>query len=208
MGPSSPGRGGLACADRSRIREPVGCLARAGLAPLRTDPARRPELRALLGAHVLESDVTIVGDDEPGERLRLDLEVVERESGRAVPGARVSVYQTDDRGDYAPEAGRAGEGAENPRLFGFARTDAVGRATIRSVLPGAHRGTRNARRVHVRIDRAGTEAYGTTICLDVDPPPDDEIREEAARGQVVLAQVRAEAGAARSHARVALPTPP
>ena len=122
-----------------------------------------------------------------------------------MPGNRVYLYQTDDKGDYAPEADRPGAGAENPRLFAYVRTDAEGRATIRTILAGPYRGTRVTRHMHLHISRAMATAYGTAIYFDTDPPPDEELRQDAARGRVVVAPLEKVEMAQRARAKIPVP---
>jgi len=186
---------------------PSDALREPAFAPLRRDPAMRAELRELLSAHARESEVDLVAPDEPGSRLRLTVGVTDRESGEPLTGVRVHVHQTDAQGDYAPEAEEPGGGSGNPRLFAYLRTDAHGRVTLRSVLPGPYRGTRAARHVHLRVDRPGAAAFGTAIYFDADPPPDEELRAEEASGRIIVVPLDLDGETWRARARLRVPRP-
>jgi protocatechuate 3,4-dioxygenase beta subunit len=115
----------------------------------------------------------------------------------------VYLYHADERGHYA-EGGQPGSNADNPRLFAFVRTDARGRARLRSIVPGAY-GRDGLRHVHLVIDREGGAEYGTTIFFEPDAPPSAELREEAAREGAHAVRLEPEGDAARARARIELP---
>jgi hypothetical protein len=184
---------------------PSDILREPAFAAIRRDPAKRKELRALLAANCRESKVAMVAQDEAGKRLQLQIEVVDRESGKPLAGTRMFLYHTDDQGDYAPEATEAGGGSDNPRLFAYVRTDAQGRAEVQSIMPGSYRGTRIVRHIHLVIDRDATAAFGTGIYFDTDPAPDEEIRTEAAQGRVCIAELEKVGDVHKANAQIRVP---
>lgn len=103
------------------------------------DPAHRtlratPEFRALMREHLTASNLNLVAADEPGTPLEVTGRVLDTE-GNPIEGARIHVYQTDDRGYYGIEES---DDSANPRLYGYLRTGPDGRYTYRTVRPGAY----------------------------------------------------------------------
>ena len=184
---------------------PSQVLHETGFKPFRDDPTRRAELRKLLGAHARESSVKMVADDEKGERMLLELEIVDKETSKPLADTRVYLYHTDAEGDYVPDAESPGGGSENPRLFAFVRSDSTGIATIASILPGSYRGTDSPRHIHLLVDREETSAYGTGIYFDTDKSLDDELREEAASGRIAAVKIKADEIPHRAHAKIQVP---
>ncbi len=185
--------------------KPSAALHEPALASLRSDPTLRAELRALLATHARESEIELVSPEEPGRRLDLELELLEADTDARLGERRVYLYQTDDAGDYAPEVQQAGGGSDNPRLFGFVLTDPEGRARLRTVLPGAYRGTQNPRHVHVHVARDGGTEYGTGIYFDTEPRPDRELLDDAARGRVVIVPLVEQGGSLHARATIRVP---
>lgn len=100
-------------------------------AALRADEPSRRSLSALLRRHAVQSRLTMVAADEPGEPMLL-LGEVRDAAGRPLPGARVLVYHTDSRGLYS------NTGDDNPRLFAWLRTDGDGCFAVRTIRPAAY----------------------------------------------------------------------
>ncbi len=186
-------------------KHPSLALRDPAFKPFRDDPSRRAELRKLLGAHACESNVEMVAADEKGERILIELEVVDKETSKPLADTRVYLYHTDAEGDYVPEADGPGGGSENPRLFAFVRTDSDGCATIASILPGSYRGTQAPKHIHLEVDRADSRIYGTGIYFESDTAPDDELRDEAASGRISAVRLKSDESPYRAHARIQVP---
>jgi protocatechuate 3,4-dioxygenase beta subunit len=77
-------------------------------------------------------EVTIVGPDEPGERLVVE-GIVTGSDGKPVEGAIVYVYHTDAGGHYSQD--RSGDTA---RLCALMRTGADGRYRYRTIRPASY----------------------------------------------------------------------
>ncbi len=152
-------------------------LADERAAALLRDPAGRRALKGWLREHPAEGALELVAASEPGERLLVHARVVDPDTGAPVAGAAVHVYQTDAGGIYAPaDAG----GDDNPRLFGYVRTDAEGAFRVRTIVPGGYPGTRIPRHVHWEIRAEDREVARGEICFADDPRLDDEARRECA----------------------------
>lgn len=113
------------------LPRPWDTLSDPSFQGLLRDDAARASLRARLDPRPALGELVLVTPGEEGEPFVLS-GTVRDSSGSAVPGAIVSLYQTDAAGWYAPGTTEA----QNPRLFGSLRTDSQGRYRIRTVLPG------------------------------------------------------------------------
>ncbi len=80
------------------------------------------------------SRLTVAKEAEPGERLVLEVEVVD-DDGKPVAGARAHVYQTDVTGQYTRE--RAMD-EPHARLAGWVTCDRAGRFELRTIRPGGY----------------------------------------------------------------------
>ena len=98
----------------------------------------------------LSSSVTLARADEPGPRMLLTIVLVDA-SDKPVPNAVVYAYHTDARGSYGPGGNR------DPRIFGYARSDASGRLTLDTIKPGPYPEGGTAAHVHVHVAAAGRE---------------------------------------------------
>ena len=170
------------------LPRPSRVLVEAAWEPIRREPETRRQLWSLLRDHARESEIEMVAADEPGRRLELTLEFRDRDSGKPLIDRVVSLYHTDDAGDYTPEATSAGGGADNPRLFACGRTDADGRLRVHTIVPGHYRGTQAPRHIHLGLQRPDQAAYGTGIYFESgENGLDEELREERAQGRVFAA---------------------
>lgn len=98
-------------------------------------------------------EVTLAGDDEPGERLVVE-GTLRDGAGKPVEGALVYVYQTDAAGYYAPR----GEDQSVARLCGHMRTGKDGRYRIHTIRPGSYPGGRIPAHIHYVVTVAGDES--------------------------------------------------
>jgi hypothetical protein len=93
----------------------------------------RASVRRILEEGVRESSITMVDPDEAGEALVVE-GVVRDAAGEPVAGAVVYVFHTDRTGVYS----EGGMDEDNPRLFGYMKTDAQGRFRYRTIRPGLY----------------------------------------------------------------------
>jgi protocatechuate 3,4-dioxygenase beta subunit len=186
------------------LEQPSRVLADPAFERMRNDPQQRAKLRELLGKHVRESKLVMVDKDEPGERMNLEMELVDA-SGAPVANAIVYAYHTDAEGDYAPDAGQPGGGSDNPRLFCYLRSDSKGRVYAESVVPASYRGTDVTQHIHFHVDREGKRHYGSGIYFNTHGNLDEELRTDAEAGVIFLADLEKKDNATRVTARVRLP---
>jgi len=98
------------------------------------------------------SDITLVTDDEPGDRLVVDGRVLGRDRVTPVRNAKVYVFHTDAAGYYSEHRSMDNT---NPRLCGILRTDEQGRYRFTTVRPGRYATGGPAPHVHYEVTPAG-----------------------------------------------------
>lgn len=127
------------------------------------------------------SEVTMVGEDEPGERIEVQVTVVGPDE-KPLAGAVVYIFATDDKGLYHPTI----EGEQTPRIFGTIVMNEEGQGVFRTIRAGPYPGTRNPRHIHMDV-RSGDLRLAVPhyAVFDDDPllfePQNAEPREEAVR---------------------------
>ena len=159
-----------------------------------------PRFREIIKRHAEESKVTMVTPQEPGERLRVRMRLVEKD-GAASVGALVYLYHTNARGDYGPNDANiplAGSDNQYARLFCYAVTDSEGAIEIQTIRPGGYPQSTTPEHIHLRITTRSGQSYGAEIWFDDDPRVNREAREEAARNRIVICPVAVDARSHRS----------
>lgn len=146
-------------------------------AMLRSDE-HRMDVARLLRDHPATGRVAIVTPDEPGEPMVI-LGTVRDEAGEPVAGALIRVFHTDAAGWYVPGT----TNSQNPRLFGWLRTDQQGRYRVRTIMPGAYADAASMpMHVHFEVRAEGFEPVGGvrgSVYFDDDPRLDAANRSEA-----------------------------
>jgi protocatechuate 3,4-dioxygenase beta subunit len=127
--------------------------------PEKPDRARRKFLRdlaiaiPLLPVARLEAGTwraSLVGDDEPGERLHVSGSVVGPD-GKPASGVRLNVYHTDAEGYYT----RPVSDPRRARIRGSIGTSTDGQYLFRTILPGHYPQSRIPKHIHVHVLAAG-----------------------------------------------------
>jgi hypothetical protein len=111
---------------------PMKVVSDTCLAPLLADSAWRLQVHDLLRRHAWEDSAVMVRPDEPGERIRLKIRLVDG-SGKPVPRAVVELLQAD----VNAALGASGD-VSNPGIFACLRTGDSGQAQVETVRPGTH----------------------------------------------------------------------
>lgn len=101
------------------------------------------------GPRTAAASATIVGPDEPGERLVLSGAIYGPDGRTPLQGVTVYVYQTDVRGLYNPE-GRFGV---PHRILGYAVSDESGRYQFHTIKPGIYPNRTTPAHVHMTVCR-------------------------------------------------------
>lgn len=149
--------------------------------------------RALREAAVKHSvnKLNLVTDDEPGERIRIETRVVDKD-GNPVAGALVLVFNTDIKGRYHPEI----EGEEVPKIFGFLVSDKDGKLSFTTIRPGPYPGTRNARHIHVAVRAGDLRLAAPGYVVFDDDPLLKEAQNAEARGEAIRIKMKSVEGKA------------
>lgn len=92
---------------------------------------------------------TLAPPSEPGTRLVVKGQVFDPSGTKPVAGVIVYAYHTDAAGVYNKP------GVREPRLRGWARTDAQGRFELRTIRPGSYPGRRDPAHIHFEVWGAG-----------------------------------------------------
>ena len=186
------------------MRRMTPCLALA-LAVLAAPLLAREPSRIAPEDAPSSADVATAG--EPGDRLEVAGVVYAADGRTPIPGASVSVYQTDAKGYDRPDDAM---GNRDPRLRALLRTDARGRYAFRTVRPGSYPATRVPKHIHYEVTAAGHGTRIFEIVFEDDPFVGEAVRAAAARpgSFYSLRPVRAGAsGAGRVEQDVVLPGP-
>lgn len=147
---------------------PERVLVDKDLWPLREDPDTRPRLVALSEKFTKSHHVVLTEPTEPGRAIRLRGRVVDMESGDPLPGTLIRFSHTDASGEYRPGMD-AGQGAGNPRLWGFARSDDEGRFIVDTIMPERYVGASVPRHVHYRVWAEKRAVMDSECFFDEDP---------------------------------------
>ncbi len=169
----------------------VGELYREAIyRPLFWDSELRKELRALLSQHPEEGFLSIAGEKEKGEKIRVS-GVIRDQENRALAGAVLYFFAVDAEGLYAPEFRKPGYGSNNPRLFGYVKTDDKGRFEFETIRPPSYIGIQNIRHIHYSVrTQEGKRKEGEFI-FNKDPEPTERQRKWAERvGFQIVEEVR------------------
>ncbi len=141
---------------------PARTLQEAAFQPLR--PQRR--FREALRAATWGSSTLLVLDDEPGTRLAIAGTIVDA-AGAPVAGALLYLWHTDAAGTYAPDS----MDEQNPRLYGFVRSDARGTFSLRTIRPAPYRGQEGGveQHIHGLVTTADGRRYVARLGFADDP---------------------------------------
>lgn len=141
---------------------PARTLQEAAFQPLR--PERR--FREALQAAAWGSSTLLVLDDEPGTRLAITGTIVDA-AGAPVAGALLYLWHTDASGTYAVDS----MDEQNPRLYGFVRSDERGTFSLRTIRPAAYRGQEGGieQHIHGLVTTADGRRYVARLGFTDDP---------------------------------------
>jgi len=110
----------------------------------------------------LKNEITIVNDNEPGEKLLVKGNIID-EDGKPVNGAAIFAYQTDVNGIYSEQ------GSNNPRIKGYLKSGNNGEFLIHTIIPGSYPESRNPKHIHFEIKKEGFKDSFFEIVFEGDP---------------------------------------
>ncbi|MGE4062053.1 MAG: hypothetical protein AB7E79_01685 [Rhodospirillaceae bacterium] len=105
---------------------------------------------------------------ERGDRMVIRGVAMDKDR-KPIPDASVYIYHTDAQGRYNDTEPRPGFGGESPRLFGYMRTDSVGRYVYGNVRPAAYPGLTLPAHVHFVVQADGFQPRVFELWFDGDP---------------------------------------
>ncbi len=118
--------------------------------------------------------ITLAADDEPGQRLTIYGQVIDRQTGEPVPFAHVFLYHADANGEYQPVDP---DDESTARLSGEVVTGEDGQFVVQTIVPREYDQPGN-RHIHLHYIRAdGYDDLGGVILFENDV--NDEIRQWA-----------------------------
>jgi protocatechuate 3,4-dioxygenase beta subunit len=152
------------------------------------------ESAAFVATHEI-TDSQIAPPWEPGERLEVELRVVDAQD-RPLSGIKVSAMQTDVDGHYNPP----GWNRREPRLAALAWSDADGKITFRTIVPGAYPSLTEPAHIHFKALVDGRPRW-RTLWFEGDPLLTAERRQWADEDEetLVVPLTRAHGIARASH---------
>ena len=119
----------------------------------------------------------IAPEDEPGEPMRIEGRVLDRD-GEPAPGVIVYAYHTDRRGIYPKDEDLRGQAAyRHGRLRAWVETDAEGRYRFDTIRPGSYPGRDIPAHVHLHVVEPGCCTYWIdSVRFRDDPRVSDDAR--------------------------------
>lgn len=147
--------------------------------------------RELIKKYCTADPVKITTNAEPGKKIKV-LATLKDINGKGVAGIVVYFYQTDAKGWYAadkPHVGGNSGDQRHARLFGYAKTDAVGKLEIHTVKPSGYPQSELPAHIHVEIHEAGNyETKITEFLFDDDERLVGRIRTGSQRAGFIIAK--------------------
>lgn len=104
----------------------------------------------------LASQLELTKKDEPGEKLILCIQFIDKTRKTALEDQKVLLYHTGNDGAYSPEV--AGD-EKTARIRGIGFTDEDGRLYVETILPGSYATRGDGRHIHMHVFGAQIEAY-------------------------------------------------
>lgn len=158
--------------DQSPVLDAIEKALKAGACPTRTLVEGTflplhctPRYRALIRDHARQPEINMRLEGLEGSPLRVQ-GVIRDEDGQPVAGALVHVFHTDGEGYYSP----GGMDEDNPRIFGYLRTDEAGRYAFSTIRPGHYAGqTEVDQHIHFEIKAPGFREQMARLVFADDP---------------------------------------
>ncbi|WP_435353463.1 hypothetical protein [Emticicia sp. SJ17W-69] len=133
----------------------------------------RLQLSNFLKNHAFGSSLNISSNEEAGKHILIKGRVLDQK-GKPIPNAFIHVFHADSKGYYAPTDSVNNSMAENdPRLFGFLRTDNSGSYEVKTIRPASYPKQYNGRtipqHIHFRIIAEGFAERNIQMVFEDDP---------------------------------------
>ena len=131
----------------------------------------------------LSWQTTIVGPDEPGERLIIRGTIYKVDGKTPAPNVILYVYHTDSNGKYTPVPHQT-NAKRHGHLRGWMKTDERGRYEFSTIRPASYPNRKDPQHIHPIIKEPGTTLYWIDEFLFDDDPllTEDQKRRQEKRG--------------------------
>jgi protocatechuate 3,4-dioxygenase beta subunit len=167
----------------------TSALTDADLAGLHSSPA----FRDLIREHQRSHTTRLVTSDEPGEAMIVFGQVVD-DAGNPIPQVLIYVFHADIKGEYTRMSPMD---EPNARIFGYLRTDRLGRYEFRTTRPGGYQkpvtldGKERLipQHIHFEVTAPGFQPRRFQMVFDDDPRMDEHWRSWAAANNFPVVQV-------------------
>lgn len=129
-------------------------------------PETRFELRNVLSQYAVQHQAQMSRPEEPGEVISISGQLVDQQTGAALPGVNLELIHTDANGEYFEE-----EGSWNPRIFAYLKTAQDGSFEVQTIRPGAYSyddGQYEPAHVHFTATIEGYRSFGSEFVLGDD----------------------------------------
>ncbi|MEP7324062.1 MAG: hypothetical protein ABI761_19190 [Saprospiraceae bacterium] len=139
---------------------------------------RREEVRDLLNKFGTWHSIQLCDKNEPGSPLKLTGRIID-ENNNPVALAKITIYQADVNGSYAPQdATTHGMSENDPRLYGSILTGKDGNYSLGTIHPGSYpmlyEGRHIPQHIHFNIVAKGYQNQNLQIAFDDDPAMKDK----------------------------------
>lgn len=133
----------------------------------------RKEIRATLKDVSANSSTNICSAKERGKKIHVKGTIVDQ-SGKPIPFVNLSIFQTDAKGYYTPyDSITKSMGENDPRIFGFLRTDGAGNFEFTSVRPASyptkHKDGYIPQHIHINTVAPGFKDRFVQVVFEDDP---------------------------------------
>ena len=146
--------------------------------------------RELIEKFSSDKVLAIAPADEPGKKIKV-IGTVKNESGKAIAGALVYLYQTDSKGWYAADAPHVQmfEGdMRHARLFGYVKTNNQGQFELHTIKPSGYPKSDLPAHIHVHVTANGYNPFVNEFLFDDDERLVGTIRTNAQRNQFIISK--------------------
>ena len=140
----------------------------------------RVKTHNLLREYPQKESLNILDSLETGDILEINGLVTDAKD-KAIPETVFYFFAVDANGLYAPEYIKAGYGSNNPRLFGYVKTNEKGEFTINTINPPSYIGLNNIRHVHYKVTTPGGVSNEGEFIFSKRPTPSQSQYEWANR---------------------------
>ena len=147
--------------------KPMDIIRDSNFYALIDEPRYRSVIRTLLKEFSVESQSTMVRDEEPGASIFIRGVIRDESNDQAMDNVAVELVHADHNGNYFDETS-----VWNPRLFSYLKTDANGEFRVRTILPGRYSdddGHEVASHIHFTLEAVGYRTYASEFTFENDP---------------------------------------